>query len=123
MPHLYRRLLAARRASPALRIGDQRLLPADPTEAVVLGDGVDVAAAVKLDDTVAAAADQPVDVLAGERQAGDDRRIVAVNFADEPRPFTPGHGPWSIEIDSTGAADGQPYPGELAPRQALWLRP
>ncbi|HZP42746.1 MAG TPA: alpha-amylase family glycosyl hydrolase [Candidatus Binatia bacterium] len=50
--HLYRRLLAARRASPALRAGDQTLRPA------------------------------PDGVVAWERTAGTDRRTVLVNFTD-----------------------------------------
>ena len=49
--HLYRRLLAARRASSALRLGAFALLPA------------------------------PEGVLAYERRLGDDRRAVVVNFA------------------------------------------
>jgi alpha-glucosidase len=48
--HLYRRLLAARRASPALRLGSRRLL------------------------------DAPPGVLAWEREAGGDRRAAVVNF-------------------------------------------
>ncbi len=51
--HLYRRLLAARKASPALRVGEQRLLPT------------------------------PDGVLAWERADGADRRAVAVCFAAE----------------------------------------
>src|SRR5262245_15491822 len=53
--HLYRRLLRARRASPALALGDFELLPA------------------------------PDDVLAYRRRSGGDARTVAVNFADDPR--------------------------------------
>jgi alpha-glucosidase len=93
--HLYRRLLGARRASPALRSGSQTLLSPD-------GGG---------------------DVVAWERRAGDDRRIVAVNFAGQPRPFTPDDGDWHVEIASTGDAEGQRHEGELAPAQAVWLRP
>jgi alpha-glucosidase len=52
--HLYRRLLAARRRSPALHAGAWRLL------------------------------DAPAGVLAYERRAGDDRRQVWANFGDEP---------------------------------------
>jgi alpha-glucosidase len=51
---LYRRLLAARRASPALREGALRLL------------------------------DAPDGVLAWERSAGGDRRALAVNFGEAP---------------------------------------
>ena len=52
--HLYRRLLAARRASPALREGSFAWL------------------------------DSPAGVLAWERAMADDRRIVLVNFTSEP---------------------------------------
>jgi alpha-glucosidase len=52
--HLYRRMLAARRASPALRGGDLELLPA------------------------------PADVLAFARRADGDRRVVLVNFGAAP---------------------------------------
>ena len=55
MLHLHRRLLAARRASDALRLGDFAWLPA------------------------------PEGVLAWERTRGADRRAVVVNFADAPR--------------------------------------
>jgi len=52
--HLYRRILAARRTSPALREGDQELLPN-------LGD-----------------------VLVWRRHEGDDQRTVAVNLGGQP---------------------------------------
>jgi len=51
--HLYRRLLAARRASPALQLGDQELL------------------------------DGPPGALAWRRRHGDDERTVAMNMGDE----------------------------------------
>ncbi len=51
--HLYRRLLRARRASPALALGDFELLPA------------------------------PEEVLVYRRHRGGDARIVCVNFGDE----------------------------------------
>jgi alpha-glucosidase len=96
--HLYRRLLAARRASAALRAGDVTFLPAgDPDND---------------------------DVLVLERRAPDgDRRLVALNFAPTPRPFTPPAGPWTVEISSTGAGEGAPFPNELAPDEAVLLRP
>ncbi|MBV8690388.1 MAG: DUF3459 domain-containing protein, partial [Actinobacteria bacterium] len=52
--HLYRRILAARKGSPALQLGAWSPLPAPPT------------------------------VLAYSRVLGDDRRIVLVNFGDAP---------------------------------------
>jgi alpha-glucosidase len=54
MLRLYRALLSARRASPALRRGSLHLR------------------------------DAPEDVLAYERVCGDDRRLVLVNFGDRP---------------------------------------
>lgn len=53
--HLYRRLLAARKHSPALTLGAWELLPA------------------------------PAEVLAFERTSGNDRRITLVNFASDNR--------------------------------------
>jgi alpha-glucosidase len=93
--HLYNRVLAARRASPALTAGAETFLPAGE------------------------------DVLAFERRTPDgDRRIVVVNFADEPRAFTPPPDtPWTIEVDSTTPAPTPGFPGTLAPDQALILRP
>src|SRR5438874_423125 len=55
--HLYRRVLAARRASAALRLGGLDLLD--------VNDGV----------------------IAYERTHGDDRRTVLVNFTSAPRSF------------------------------------
>jgi alpha-glucosidase len=55
--HLYRCLITARQASPALRLGDWEELPSPPQ------------------------------ILAWRRSFGDDERIVAVNFADRPLPF------------------------------------
>ncbi|MCU1353720.1 MAG: putative glycosyl hydrolase, family 13 [Acidimicrobiales bacterium] len=52
--HLYHRLIAARRASPALQLGDQRVL------------------------------ETPDGVLAWERSSEGDRRVTAVNFTDAP---------------------------------------
>jgi alpha-glucosidase len=92
MANLYRRLLAARRASPALRHGDIRLL------------------------------DVPDGVLAWERTAGDDRRLVAVSFADEPVEVAL-EGEPTIEVASTGAGEGGAFSGTLAPAEAVVLRP
>jgi alpha-glucosidase len=54
MLHLYRRLLAARRASPALSLGSSEPLPS------------------------------PQGVVAYLREQGDDRRAIVVNYIDEP---------------------------------------
>ncbi|HMG45131.1 MAG TPA: alpha-amylase family glycosyl hydrolase [Acidimicrobiales bacterium] len=91
--HLYRRMLAARRESPALHAGEMTLLPSDD------------------------------DVLAWVRTASDgaDRRVVAVNFADEPRAWELPAGEWTVEVASVGP-EGERYGGELAPFQAVVLR-
>jgi alpha-glucosidase len=100
--HLYRRTLAARRASPALRWGDQQILRPAPGEP---------------DD----------EVLAWRRRAPGDQRLVAVNVADEARPFDPAASAvgerWHIEIASDGAGEGTSFRGDLAPSQAVLLRP
>jgi alpha-glucosidase len=92
--HLYRRLLAARRASPALVRGDIELL------------------------------DGPAGVLAYERSFAGDRRMVAVNFSDEPVAFSPGGASaWRVEVASDGAGEGEPYCGSLGPSTAVVLAP
>ena len=71
--HLYRRLLAARRRSDALRLGDVALLPAPPG------------------------------VVAYERASGADRRLVVVNFAGTPASFDRGAGWWvEVASDGAG---------------------
>ena len=90
IPHLYRRLLALRRVSPALHAGSCRLL------------------------------EVPAGVLAYERAAGAEKRIVLVNFTGQRLPFA-AHG--RVEIASDGAGEDRPYAGVLAPAQALVLRP
>jgi alpha-glucosidase len=119
--HLYRRLLRARRDSPALSLGRFEQI------------------------------DSPPDVLAYRRRLGEDARVVAVNFAGEPRefaappaagerfardqaagssgPIREAGGQWVVDIDSeagsAGASErdpGRPYAGRLAPEQAVVLR-
>ena len=95
---LYQRLLSARRASPALRHGEQRVL------------------------------DTPPGVLGWLRTAGADRRAVLVNFTDRPVELegtealgaTAG---WIVEVASDGVGEGSRNVGRLGPDQALWLRP
>jgi alpha-glucosidase len=70
--HLCRALLALRRASPALRLGSLTLLD-----------------------------DVPDGVLAYERAAGDDRRLVWLSFATRAVPPPPG---WVVELATDGAA-------------------
>ena len=90
---LYRRLLALRRATPALHRGSQELLaPVD-------------------------------DVVAWRRWVDDSEVLVAVNFATEPRAFTPPAGAWRVALASDSPAAGTPYDGALAPEQAVVLTP
>ncbi|MDQ1490509.1 MAG: alpha-glucosidase [Actinomycetota bacterium] len=90
--HLYRELLAARKASPALRGGEWRLL------------------------------DSPSDVLAYERRRGDDRRRVAANFGDEVAVGVDWCGDWVIEVATSRGREGQPFDGRLAGTEAVVLR-
>ncbi len=90
MLHLYRRLLAARRASPALQAGDSQ-----PREA-------------------------PAGVLAWERTAGPDRRLVLVNFTGEPVAVADSG---RVVVASDGLADGEPFGGTLGPDAAVILAP
>jgi alpha-glucosidase len=92
---LYRRLLAARRASPALQLGAWR-----PLQRAGDGDGV----------------------LAYERVADDDRRVVVVSFVSEPRRVAV-PGDWVVEVASDCAGEGVGYSGEVAGDQAVLLRP
>ena len=88
--HLYRRLLAARRASPALQVGDWTVREA------------------------------PDGVLAYERVAGADRRLVLVNFTSEPV-TVPAAG--RVAVASDGGGEGAGFRGELAADAAVVLVP
>ena len=79
--HLYRRLLTARRASPALSIGSWSPLPSPPG------------------------------ALAYERVAGDDRRVVIVNFADSESVVPVEGGPWRVQVSADGSGEQAPYEG------------
>ncbi len=92
MLHLYRRLLAARRGSSALRRGSFSWLEA------------------------------PAGVLAFERRAGEERRLVLVNFRAAPAPAAVAEG-LEVEVASDGAGEGRTFSGELGPDQAVVLRP
>jgi alpha-glucosidase len=92
MLHLYRRLIEARRASPALRIGTWEELPSPPP------------------------------VLAWQRGAGADQRIVCINFADHVLPLSCS-GAWRVQIASDGAGEGEVFSGEVAAEQGLVLEP
>jgi alpha-glucosidase len=91
--HLYRRILAARRASDALRWGSMDLID-----------------------------DVPDGVLAWRRSLGDDERMVAINFTDGPielggSTFTD----LVVEVSSDGTGEGKPFPGTLTADQAVIL--
>jgi alpha-glucosidase len=96
--HLYRRLLTARRGSPALQSGDQRLL------------------------------DAPEGVLGWVRSAATgDEQVVLVNFTNGPvalagtEALAASDG-WTIEVASDGIGEGSRFVGVLSADQALVLR-
>ena len=91
--HLYRRLLAERRASPALQVGTQVVL------------------------------DGPDGVVAWDRADGDDRRRVLVNFTEAPVAVAELTAGWSVAVSTDGHGEGAEAPAELAPDQAVVLRP
>jgi alpha-glucosidase len=88
--HLYRRLLAVRRTSPALHGGDW------------------------------VARDAPADVLAYERVAGADRRLVLVNFGSDPATIAASG---RVQIASDGPGEGAAFAGVLPPDAAVVLAP
>jgi len=93
MLSFYKRLLAHRRASPALRRGSMQWLPAD--------DGV----------------------LAWERRdASGDRRVVIVSFADQPRRVTI-DGAHRITVATEAGRDGELYDGTIGADAAIVLQP
>jgi alpha-glucosidase len=93
--HLYRRLLAARRASPALQLGALTLL------------------------------DTPADVVGYLRTSPDGRelRTVLVNYAGTASDPVDLPDRWVVEVASDGAGEGQPWSGKLQPDQAILLKP
>jgi alpha-glucosidase len=91
---LYRRVLAARRASPALRHGDWTLCEAPPG------------------------------VLVYERRTGDDRRVIAANFgADGGAVPVPSEGDWTVEVATDHRRNRIRWDGWLDPESAVVLRP
>ena len=85
--HLYRRAMTARRASPALHHGSFTWLPA------------------------------PAGVLAWERRADDDRRVVVVNMTADPVTFA---GAFTLLVSATPALA---WTGTVGPWSAAWLTP
>jgi alpha-glucosidase len=92
--HLYRRLLAMRRACPALQHGDLQLL------------------------------DAPDGVLAYRRHDPDsgDERTVLINFADAPAETDLGRGSSIVLSTRPSARDGDPFDGRIPSASALILR-
>jgi alpha-glucosidase len=91
--HLHRALLAARRASLALREGTLTVLDVDD------------------------------DVLAYARDADGDRRRTLVSYADAPLEVTVDGGPWTIEVSTDPDRTGATFDGTLRPGEAVLLRP
>jgi alpha-glucosidase len=97
--HLHRRLLAHRRASPALVRGEQRLLDVHPA------------------------------VLAFQRALGDDERLVVCNLGDAdlevelPTPAGDPAASWKVAVASDGAGEGAPFTGQVAADHAVVLVP
>ncbi len=96
--HLYRRVLAERKRSPALRLGTIDLLEGWPDP-----------------------------VIAWDRRQGLDRRRVVVSFATEPVEVAPdvsgAGGSWQVVLASDGVGEGRPFTGHLEPTQAVVLVP
>jgi alpha-glucosidase len=93
---LYRRLLVARRASPALHAGDLQL--ADPVDGLV----------------------------AFERHEGDDVRLVVVNFTDQEADASGVATELVdlvVEVSTHREHEGSTFAGLLAPDEAVVLRP
>jgi len=95
--HLYRRLIAARRAHPALRRGDLELL-----------DGPD--------DVVAWRRRVPDD--GGRGATGDTGLVVVVNFGGEPADIA-GLPVDTVVVSSSGAGEGAPVRAVLGPHEAV----
>ncbi|CAA9257899.1 MAG: GH13_23 / GH13_30 / GH13_31 / GH13_17 / GH13_ 40 / GH13_29 / GH13 / GH13_16 / GH13_36 / GH13_35 / G H13_20 / GH13_4 / GH13_2 / GH13_34 / GH13_1 / GH13 _21 / GH13_19 [uncultured Acidimicrobiales bacterium] len=92
--HLYRRALAARRGSPALRLGTLELLPSAPG------------------------------TLAWRRALDDDQRVVAVSFSDDVADLgVEGDWSVEVASDRDGSESGAEAPATIEPDTALLLRP
>ena len=88
--HLYRRLLHARRSSAAWQSGSYERL------------------------------DAPEGVLAFQRVAAGDRRVVLINFTDRPADVA---ATGTIEVSTTREHEGETFAGHLDPDEAVVLRP
>ena len=90
---LYTRLLAIRRSSPALELGDWLLV------------------------------DSPADTFVYERSWEGDARRVAVNFGDRRVQDVAAADGWNVEITTGRGRDGRPWDGSLEPDEAIILTP
>ena len=88
---LYRRLSAARRASPALALGGFEFIPSPP------------------------------DTLVYERTREGDVRRIAVNFADTAGSGIAVDGPWKVEVTSGATREGGAWDGVLGAAEAVIL--
>ena len=91
--HLYRRLLAVRRGSEALRLGDEELL------------------------------DAPAPVIAFRRTAGDDVCTVLINTSGDTHEVGLDGPHQVVVSSDAVHAEPVTYPGVVGPDQALVLRP
>lgn len=98
--HLYRRLIAARSASPALTSGTFELVPAESL---------------------------PEGVLGYHRTEGDDTRLVLINFLAEEQVIDPALLPAGagriVEVGTTLDQQGKLFTGTLGPDEAVILGP
>ena len=88
---LYTRLLAIRRGSPALELGDWRSL------------------------------DSPADTLLYERAYHGDARRIAVNFGDRAVLDASAVDGWELELTTDHRREGRPWDGSLEPDEAVIL--
>ncbi len=95
MLSLYRRLIAVRRASPALCLGDVSVLAAE--------NGM----------------------LVYERRSGAERLLVALNLTPEPRSISLAGGAWTQVISTQRQGEAQAASSELAlaANEGMVLRP
>jgi alpha-glucosidase len=96
--HLYRRLLAARKASPALQLGGY--------------------ADVEAPDGVVAWRRTAEDVMGGTDGSGD--RVVAVNMSTDPAELDVSG---TVLVSSDGVGEGERFSGTLAPDTAVLIAP
>jgi alpha-glucosidase len=89
---LYRRLIAERRASPALRRGSYRTIDAGPA------------------------------VFAYARESGDERRLILLNFGDVPAQARTGRATVIVSTDPGRPEEQLDGSIELAPDEGVLLR-